>query len=135
MFLICRPWGLARCSQPDPLGRGPHQYKYSSNTNSDVTVYILDTGITPSHTDFEGRARKSPSFVQGESECDINGHGTHVAGTIGGKRYGICKTCQLVGVKVLGQRGGTTQAIVNGIDWSIRDCKDPSKCVISEYSE
>lgn len=133
-FQFYRPWGLARCSQPNPLGRPPHQYKYSANTNQEVTVYVLDTGITPTHTDFEGRARVGPQFIhRNEAECDLNGHGTHVAGTIAGKRYGICKTCKLVGVKVLdGQGYGSTPNSVNGIRWVMRDCRDPFKCIISE---
>jgi subtilisin family serine protease len=84
-----------------------------------VTVYILDTGIRISHQDFGGRARYGWDFIGNDREAgDCNGHGTHVAGTIGGTRYGVAKRVRLVSVRVLDCSGrGSYSAIIAGIDW------------------
>lgn len=157
-------WGLERCSKREPVSsqNGPFTYTYEEETVNNITVYIVDTGITPSHEDFEGRARHGANMVyvfgniesrlllsriifvllllsQFELPCDAQGHGTHVAATIGGATYGICKSCSLVGVKVLTRFGfGSTDAIVRGIDWATDDCldknnQDGSKCVMSKF--
>ena len=68
-------------------------------------AYIIDTGIRFSHSDFGGRAVTGFDAVDGGSADDCNGHGTHVAGTVGGTAYGVAKGVQLVGVRVLELRG------------------------------
>eukprot|EP01120_Amphizonella_sp_Union-15-10_P008934 TRINITY_DN329_c0_g1_i7.p1 TRINITY_DN329_c0_g1~~TRINITY_DN329_c0_g1_i7.p1 ORF type:complete len:391 (-),score=83.36 TRINITY_DN329_c0_g1_i7:48-1220(-) len=115
-------WGISRVSlrgAPQPT----NTYRYSRD-GSGVRAFVVDTGILVSHSDFEGRATWGTSVVTGESNTDLNGHGTHVAGTIGGKTYGIAKKVNLVAVKVLGQNGsGSTTGIVSGLEWVAKNAK------------
>lgn len=109
-------WGIDRVDQPDlPLST---TYDYS-NDGAGVTVYIIDTGINFGHTEFGGRAVKGIDEVTaGGTAADCNGHGTHVAGTVGGATYGIAKKANLVAVRVLNCAGsGTTSGVIAGIDW------------------
>lgn len=82
--------------------------------------------------DFEDRATFGYNSVQGSSNTDKNGHGTHVSGTIGGKTYGVSKKAHLVGVKVLGDDGsGSNSTVMAGIQWAVQDAekKGVKKCV------
>src|SRR4051812_6283033 len=92
------PWGLDRIDQRTGLSNS-----YSSTlTGTGVKVYVIDTGIRTTHTDFGGRASSGQDFVDGDTNADdCNGHGTHVAGTIGGSTYGVAKQAQLVALRVL----------------------------------
>ena len=104
-------WGLDRIDQRNlPLDSS---YTYP-NTASNVHAYIIDTGIRFSHTDFGGRATSGYDAVDGGAADDCNGHGTHVAGTVGGSAYGVAKGVQLVGVRVLNCSGSGTNAGVIG---------------------
>jgi serine protease len=84
-------------------------------------VYVVDSGILTSHTQFEGRASSGYNFIDNNADAnDCQGHGTHCAGTIGGKDYGVCKHCRLISVKVFGCSGsGTMSALLSGINWVI----------------
>jgi len=95
-------------------------YTYNSNGSS-VDAYIFDTGIKYDHTEFGGRAFKLfDATITGGDGVDRNGHGTHVAGTVGGTNYGVAKSVTLYGVKVLGDSGsGTYSGIIAGIDQAI----------------
>ncbi len=108
------PWGLDRIDQTAlPLSR---TYTYTRN-GAGVTAYILDTGITPGHPDFGGRAAVAFDALGGNG-IDCHGHGTHVAGTIGGTTWGVAKGVQLRGVRVLGCTGsGSTSGIINALNW------------------
>lgn len=109
-------WGLDRADQrPLPLS---NTFGFPS-WGTGVHVYVIDTGIRATHADFEGRASLDFSSIddgRGANDCD--GHGTHVAGTVGGRTYGIAKGARLHAVRVLDCDGyGTTESVVAGIDW------------------
>jgi len=109
-------WGLDRVDQRTlPLN---HAYGYTT-TGRAVTAYVVDTGIRTTHTDFGGRAVEGYTAVaDGRGAQDCNGHGTHVAGTIGGTTHGVAKQVRLVAVRVFDCTGsGSTSAVIAGIDW------------------
>lgn len=109
-------WGLDRVDQRSrPLD---NSYTYN-NDGSTVTVYIVDTGINFTHADFGGRASTGfDAVTPGGNAADCNGHGTHVAGTVGGTTYGVAKNVKLVAVRVLNCAGtGPISGIIAGIDW------------------
>src|SRR5439155_15474541 len=88
-------WGLDRVDQHTLPLSGNYSY---TDTGAGVTAYIIDTGIRFSHTEFGGRATSGYDAVDGGSADDCNGHGTHVAGTVGGSTYGVAKDVQLIAV-------------------------------------
>ncbi|MFN3596888.1 MAG: S8 family peptidase [Rubricoccaceae bacterium] len=114
------PWGLDRIDQRAlPLST---TYTYEA-TGSGVTVYIIDTGIRATHADFGGRVRAGfDAFTDGRNSDDCNGHGTHVAGTVGGGTWGVAKGVRLVAVRVLNCQGsGTNAGVIAGVDWVAAD--------------
>lgn len=108
-------WGLDRLDQRDlPLSS---TYSYDE-TGAGVKAYIIDTGIRLSHNDFGGRASSGYDAIDGGSADDCNGHGTHVAGTVGGSTYGVAKAVSLVAVRVLDCNGeGSTSGVIGGVNW------------------
>jgi aqualysin 1 len=109
-------WGLDRIDQRDRPLNGTYVYNW---TGSGVRAYIIDTGIRTTHTQFGGRAAVSADFVgDGRNGQDCNGHGTHVAGTVGGSTYGVAKSVSLRAVRVLDCQGsGTTSGVISGVNW------------------
>jgi len=108
-------WGLDRIDQLSRTLNGTFTY---TNTGAGVTAYIIDTGIRFGHSEFGLRAVSGFDAVDGGAADDCNGHGTHVAGTVGGTTYGVAKGVTLVPVRVLNCSGsGTTSGVIAGIDW------------------
>ncbi|CAP61427.1 uncharacterized protein PODANS_4_600 [Podospora anserina S mat+] len=112
------PWGLARISHRSP---GQTSYVYDESAGEGTCSYIIDTGIYVNHTQFTNRAHWLANFIDTDN-TDGNGHGTHVAGTIGGITYGVSKKTSLYAVKVLRASGsGTLAAVIAGIDFVAAD--------------
>lgn len=111
-------WGLARISaHAKPANLNTYYYNNTASPSAAVDCYIVDTGIHTAHVDFGGRAKSVFNAITGESGEDLNGHGTHVSGTVAGTTYGVHKTCNLFGVKVLGADGsGTNAGVIAGIN-------------------
>ncbi len=131
-------WGIDRIDQRAlPLD---NLYTYDVDA-SNVHAYVIDTGVRVGHTEFGGRAvigfnayQNDPSDpllgYDGSGDCD--GHGTHVAGTIGGRTYGVAKRVQLVGVRVLNCAGyGSDADVIAGMDWVARNGVLPASANMS----
>ena len=89
----------------------------SRTVGSGVRAYIIDTGVDAAHSEFEGRASNVYDALGGNGN-DCNGQGTHVAGTVGGKTYGVARQAFIRGVRVLDCAGsGSTSGIIAAIDW------------------
>ncbi|MFG2669094.1 S8 family peptidase [Streptomyces sp. NPDC048387] len=113
------PWGLDRIDQRGLPLDGSYAYPSSG---AGVTVYVVDTGINTAHQEFGGRARTGFNALWMEGSADCNGHGTHVAGTVGGATYGVAKGVSLVGVKVADCHGDARLShILRGLDWVVKD--------------
>ncbi|HEY7770899.1 S8 family peptidase [Longimicrobium sp.] len=109
-------WGLDRIDQRDlPLNS---TYNYTP-TGAGVNAYIIDTGILTTHNEFGGRAVSGYTAISdGRGTTDCNGHGTHVAGTVGGTTYGVAKGVKLYAVRVLDCAGsGSNSGVIAGMDW------------------
>ncbi|TDD45989.1 S8 family peptidase [Kribbella antibiotica] len=116
-------WGLDRIDQRNlPLSAS---YTYT-RTGTGVHAYIIDTGITPSHANFGGRATFDFNGIDANN-TDCMGHGTHVAGTIGSTTYGVAKNVRLHGVKWLDCNGsGTASSAIAAVDWVTRNAVKPA---------
>lgn len=120
-------WGLDRIDQkPNVLNA---KYYSTSTGGADADVYVVDTGIDVTHPEFEGRAVWGGNFVD-TVNTDCNSHGTHVAGTVGSKTYGVSKRVRLVAVKVLDcSGGGSFSGVLKGLEFvanSAKTSKRPS---------
>ncbi|KAI9188377.1 hypothetical protein H9P43_002768 [Blastocladiella emersonii ATCC 22665] len=126
-------WGLTRVGQRDlDLSAG---YTYPDSAGEGVTNYVLDTGVMVSHPGFEGRARFGYKAVRTWADGDVNGHGTHVAGTIASKTHGVAPKSMVVSVKVLGDDGvGTNAALIAGINWVAGQAKAAGKTSVANLS-
>lgn len=122
--------------------KGSTSYIYDTNAGLNTYAYIVDTGIRATHTEFESRAVAAWSAFSGDN-ADTFGHGTHVAGTIGGKTYGVAKKTNLLAVKVFQGSQSSTSIILSGFNWAVNDIISKgrtSKSVINmslggEYSD
>ena len=109
------PWGLDRIDQ---RGRSLNRTYHYDQTGAGVKAYVIDSGIRITHAQFGNRASHGFDAIDGLPADDCNGHGTHVAGTIGGKDYGVAKRVKLVAVRVLGCDGkGSFAGVISGIDF------------------
>ncbi|MFV5363560.1 S8 family peptidase [Acinetobacter oleivorans] len=117
-------WGLDRIDQKAlPLNSA---YSYLQ-TGSGTTAYIVDTGILSTHQQFSGRVLSGYTAISdGNGTTDCNGHGTHVAGTVGGSTYGVAKNVSLVPIRILGCDGsGASSNVIAGLDWILKNGKKP----------
>ncbi|MFC3032734.1 S8 family serine peptidase [Pseudoalteromonas fenneropenaei] len=123
-------WGLDRIDQRNLPLNSQYHHDYDGRG---VTAYVIDTGINIAHQDFAGRAQHGFDFIDNDPDSsDCNGHGTHVAGTIGASQYGVAKQANLVGVRVLGCNGsGSTSGVIAGVDWVRANASGPSVANLS----
>jgi hypothetical protein len=126
-------WGLDRLDQvnPTPLD---NTYNVPGNANgAGVTVYVLDTGLRATHTEFTGRVAAGQDFIgDGQGTNDCNGHGTHVSGTVLGTKFGVATGAKVAPVRVLGCDGsGSGQGVINGINWVTQNAKKPAVASMS----
>ena len=117
------PWGLDRIDQRPPQLSGRYAPPAADRDGLGVTAYVIDSGIEADHDDLDGRVRSGFTAVDdGRGTDDCAGHGTHVAGTIGGAAHGVASAVELVAVRTLDcDGGGETSGVVAGIDWAARD--------------
>ncbi|KAF9330508.1 hypothetical protein BG006_006538 [Podila minutissima] len=122
-------WGLNRVCERKIKEQHPYHYPA---TGKGITAYVVDTGIYTDHQEFKGRASWGyNAMTNSQNADDDNGHGTHVAGTIGGTTYGVAKDVRIVGVKVLGADGsGTNATVLAGLDWVAKNAV-PGKSVVN----
>ncbi|WP_370249401.1 S8 family serine peptidase [Nocardioides sp.] len=118
-------WGLDRIDQRARPLSGTYT---STATGSGVRAYIIDTGILATHSEFSGRVAAGATAINdGRGTTDCNGHGTHVAGTVGGRTYGVAKSVTLVPVRVLGCDGsGSNSGVIAGMDWVATNATRPA---------
>ncbi|MFI5911249.1 S8 family serine peptidase [Dactylosporangium sp. NPDC051541] len=117
-------WGLDRIDQ----AALPLDAKYTYGPASNVTAYIIDTGVRMTHSEYAGRVKSGYDFVDNDADAtDCQGHGTHVAGTVGGKTYGVAKDVKMVAVRVLDCNGGGSYSqIIAGVDWVTKNAVKPA---------
>jgi subtilisin family serine protease/subtilisin-like proprotein convertase family protein len=118
-------WGLDRI---DDRSLPSNETYAPSTTAANVHAYVLDTGVRATHQDFGGRVTSGPDFIDNDADStDCHGHGTHVAGTIAGSRYGVAKAAQVVAVRVVNCKGdGTVEGIIAGVDWVTANAIKPA---------
>jgi subtilisin family serine protease len=114
-------WGLGRLSSK---ATNSGRYVYDSTAGAGICAYVIDTGIETTHPEFQGRATFLANFAEDGSNTDGHGHGTHVAGIIGSKTYGVSKRVNLFAVKVLNADGtGALSGVLAGVDFAANDAK------------
>lgn len=121
------PWGLDRIDQR----KLPLDNQYSvRDSGENVWIYVVDSGIRASHEEFEGRAQEGYDFVNNErdSSMDCTGHGTHVAGIIAGKRFGVARKARIIAIKVFGcDNKAKSSRLIDAIGWILVDSKIKSR--------
>lgn len=101
-----------------------NKYEHNPNGGEGVTVFVIDTGVNIDHNEFEGRAKWGKTVPANDPDADDNGHGTHCAGTIASRAYGVSKKAKIVAVKVLRSNGSGTMAdVIGGVDYAIKEHK------------
>ncbi|KAF4572937.1 subtilisin-like serine protease [Pleurotus pulmonarius] len=133
------PWGLSRLTSASRLTNTnvaalTFTYTYDASAGSGVDVFVVDTGVFTSHSQFGGRARWGATFGP-YADADGNGHGTHCAGTIGGSQFGVAKSANIIAVKVLSDAGsGTVADIVSGLNFVLSSARSSGRPSIVSMS-
>ncbi|KDQ56403.1 hypothetical protein JAAARDRAFT_179929 [Jaapia argillacea MUCL 33604] len=129
------PWGLARVSHRAKLTFGTFtKYVFDPSGGEGVDVYVVDTGINVNHEEFQGRAFWGKTIPQNDVDEDGNGHGTHCAGTIASRKYGVAKGANVIAVKVLGSNGsGTMSDVVGGVVWAAQEAAKKDAAARAEF--
>ena len=96
-------------------------------------VYVLDGGVFVKHPEFEGRARWGTKTRSRWSDADDDGHGTHCAGTIASRAYGVAKKAKITSVKVVGKKSGTSSTFIAGLEWTLKDANKLQLQALEEY--
>ncbi|KAI1265001.1 peptidase S8/S53 domain-containing protein [Xylariaceae sp. FL1019] len=121
---IQAPWGLGTISHRNP---GSSEYIYDSTAGSGTFAYIVDTGLNTNHHEFFNRASYGFNAIGGPN-IDGNGHGTHVAGTIGSVSFGVAKSTSLISVKCFDNSGSSSVSIIlKGFEWAVKDIVDKGR--------
>ncbi|KAF9479087.1 hypothetical protein BDN70DRAFT_932847 [Pholiota conissans] len=131
------PWGLARISHRPKLTFATFtKYVFNPRGGDGVDVYVVDTGINVEHVEFEGRASWGKTIPQNDVDDDGNGHGTHCAGTIASRKYGVAKLANVIAVKVLGSNGsGSMSDVVGGVVWAANQAKAKAEAAAAELAK
>ena len=109
-------------------------YAYDTDGGDGVDVYVVDTGINIDHVEFEGRAYWGKTIPKNDIDIDGNGHGTHCAGTIASRKYGVAKAANVIAVKVLGTDGsGTMSDVLEGVQWAATAASEKAEAAAAEY--
>ncbi|KAM0207668.1 hypothetical protein ACHAQD_008482 [Fusarium lateritium] len=109
-------WGLGSISHRTPNWK---EYPFDASAGLGMYAYLIDTGVNTNHTDFQGRAVLGYNAITGAPFVDVDGHGTHCAGTIAGKQYGVAKRATVVAVKVFNGGSTTTAIVLDGYNWAV----------------
>ncbi|RXW13658.1 hypothetical protein EST38_g12201 [Candolleomyces aberdarensis] len=132
------PWGLGRLSSQKKLdsSRSTFEYTYDDSAGAGVDIYIIDTGVHTEHVDFGGRAYWAKKPVFGNyKQRDGHGHGTHVAATAAGTKYGVAKKANIYAIKVLSDTGsGTVGDIVSAMDFVAKESRTSGKPTVVNMS-
>ena len=128
--------GLARISHRDRLRLSTFtKYEYDPTAGEGVDVYVIDTGINVNHVEFGGRASWGKTIPQNDVDEDGNGHGSHCAGTIASRSYGVSKAANVIAVKVLGSNGsGSMSDVVGGVVWAATQASEKAAKAAAEYA-
>lgn len=111
------------------------KYVYDTDGGKGVDVYVIDTGINVAHEEFQGRASWGKTIPQNDVDEDGNGHGTHCAGTIASRAYGVAKAAHVIAVKVLGSNGsGSMSDVVAGVVFASDSAKLKAEAAKKEFA-
>ena len=112
-----------------------NRYAYDAEGGEGVDVYVVDTGINIAHVEFQGRAYWGKTIPQNDLDIDGNGHGTHCAGTIASRAYGVAKKANVIAVKVLGTNGsGSMSDVIAGVDYVSKEAKAKAEQAKAEFA-